>query len=86
VSYDGAAEPLGRSQILAYLARLAPDHRITLVSFEKDDAGGADLHAELAGLGIEWLPLRYHRHPPILSTALDVARGITSRISHVRAA
>ena len=28
-------EPLGQSQVLAYLERLAPDRRIHLISFEK---------------------------------------------------
>ena len=75
VSYDGAAEPLGRSQILAYLRGLAAGHRITLVSFEKDDVADNALRAEFAALGIAWVPLRYHRRPPVLSTALDIVRG-----------
>ncbi len=75
VSYDGAGEPLGRSQVLEYLMRLAGEHRITLVSFEKDRAGEAQLRAELAAAGIDWRPLDYHRRPPVLSTALDVMRG-----------
>jgi hypothetical protein len=61
VSYDGLAEPLGRSQILPYLVRLAPLYRITLVSFEKSHDGQAQLQTELAGHEIEWLPLSYHR-------------------------
>ena len=75
VSYDGIAEPLGRSQVLAYLRRLAADFRITLISFEKDDLSTGALRAELAGLGIEWVPLPYHARPPVLGTALDVLRG-----------
>ncbi|HEX6391056.1 MAG TPA: glycosyltransferase [Solirubrobacteraceae bacterium] len=74
VSYDGIGEPLGRSQVLAYLSRLARDHRITLVSFEKQPPP-ASLRAELRDAGIEWRPLAYHRRPPVLSTALDVWRG-----------
>ena len=35
VSYDGLMEPLGQSQILSYLTRLAKDYDITLVSYEK---------------------------------------------------
>lgn len=75
VTYDGVAEPLGRSQILAYLRHLAINHRITLISFEKDDEATDKLGAELATLGIHWVRLRYHRRPPVLSTALDVGRG-----------
>lgn len=35
ISYDGILEPLGQSQVLRYLERLAPGHKIVLVSFEK---------------------------------------------------
>jgi len=75
VSYDGAGEPLGRSQVVAYLLRLASDHDITLISFEKDAEGREELAAELAASGIAWVPLRYHRRPPVLSTIGDVLAG-----------
>ena len=55
VSYDGAAEPLGQSQVVAYLERLAADCDIDLISFEKPsddrDAVGARL-AESGWVGI----------------------------------
>ena len=35
ISYDGMLEPLGQSQVLAYLERLAADRPIDLISFEK---------------------------------------------------
>lgn len=35
LSYDGILEPLGQSQVLRYLERLATDHKIVLISFEK---------------------------------------------------
>jgi hypothetical protein len=35
VSYDGMLEPLGQSQVLGYLKRLAVGRAIHLVSFEK---------------------------------------------------
>ncbi len=75
VSYDGAAEPLGRSQVVAYLQRLAPDHRITLISFEKDGTATDEVRQLLGRHGIEWIPLCYHHRPPVLSTVLDVLRG-----------
>ncbi len=75
VSYDGAAEPLGRSQVLGYLLPLAADHDITLISFEKGREGRAELRDELAGAGIVWVALDYHRRPPVLSTVLDIAAG-----------
>lgn len=75
VSYDGACEPLGRSQVVAYLLRLARDCEITLISFEKDQASRSDMARQLAAAGIRWLPLRYHKRPPVLSTLRDVLAG-----------
>ena len=37
ITYDGLMEPLGQSQVLAYLERLAPGRRIHLLSCEKTD-------------------------------------------------
>jgi glycosyltransferase involved in cell wall biosynthesis len=80
VSYDGLLEPLGASQILPYVRRLRR-RGITLeiLSFEKPDAfepGRRDgLQAALAGDGIRWQALRYHRTPTLPATALDVWRG-----------
>lgn len=76
LSYDGATEPLGRSQVVAYLERLSTDFEVTLISFEKD--GGEDDPAtrdEMAASGIRWRPVPYHGRPPVASTAFDVARG-----------
>jgi glycosyltransferase involved in cell wall biosynthesis len=76
VSYDGMGEPLGRSQVLTYLLRLAPDFDITLVSFEKRDADLQALREEMARRGIRWFPRRYHHRPPVLSTLADVLSGV----------
>lgn len=76
VSYDGIGEPLGRSQVLSYLVRLARTHDITLFSFEKQDADRLALRAELNAAGIVWWPLSYHRRPPVVSTLLDVIGGV----------
>ena len=37
ITYDGMLEPLGQSQVLAYLKRLAADRPIHLISFEEVD-------------------------------------------------
>src|SRR5688500_14039756 len=81
LSYDGVLEPLGESQVVSYLERLAVDHAITLLSFEKpadaaDPAGVAAMASRLAERRIEWVRLRYHKRPPVLSTALDAIAGI----------
>src|SRR5438552_15901891 len=74
VSYDAAADPLGRSQVVAYLERLAATFSITLVSFEKERPD-PQFRTHLESCGIRWRPLRYHKHPPVASTAWDVTAG-----------
>lgn len=84
VSYDGMGEPLGRSQVLAYLFRLAPEYDITLFSFEKPDADIAALASELREHGISWRPLRYHKRPPVVSTLLDCVSGWMAMVKAAR--
>lgn len=76
VSYDGAAEPLGRSQVVAYVERLAADCDIQLVSFEKPSDDPEPVASILRSAGVRWHPLRYHRRPPAIGTAFDVRRGM----------
>jgi glycosyltransferase involved in cell wall biosynthesis len=83
ISYDGMLEPLGQSQVLAYLKRLAADRPIHLISFEKADdwANMADrerLTRDISAAGILWHPLRYHKRPSALATAWDIACGIVA--------
>ena len=80
ISYDGMLEPLGQSQVLAYLERLTDLAAIHLVSFEKpaDLAGEArltDMRARLQQAGIAWHPLTYHKSPTIPATLFDIAQG-----------
>ena len=84
ISYDGAAEPLGQSQVVAYLERLAVDCDIRLISFEKRGDAREAVGSRLAASGVSWHPLAYHRKPPVVSTALDVLRG-TRRIRELAA-
>lgn len=81
ISYDGILEPLGQSQVLAYLKRLAVDSSIHLISFEKEDDWADTTEREriaqdIAAAGIVWHPLRYHKRPTALATAWDIATGI----------
>lgn len=80
ISYDGMLEPLGQSQVLAYLERLAGGRRIHLVSFEKredwsDHARREAMRRRIADAGIRWHPLRYHKRPSAPATAYDLALG-----------
>src|SRR5690606_13582128 len=85
LAYDGMLEPLGQSQVLAYLERLATDHRVHLLSFEKpedwaDAAARARLRARMDAAGIRWHPRRYHRRPSALATSWDIGVGTLSGI------
>jgi hypothetical protein len=91
VSYDGVLEPLGESQVVNYLERLADDFAITLLSFEKshdlaDAKRVAGMTTRLMARGLEWVPLAYHKRPAVLSTAFDAIAGIVRarRIARAR--
>lgn len=76
LSYDGLTDPLGPSQVLAYLVELAKaGHQITLVTFEKPERPSAERQAlaeQCRATGIDWHPQRYTRRPPIISTLKDL--------------
>lgn len=81
LSYDGILEPLGQSQVLRYLERLAADHPIVLISFEKPHdwqqiERREALRHQIRVAGIRWIPLRYHKRPSALATTYDTAQGI----------
>ena len=81
ISYDGVLEPLGQSQVLAYLKKLAPNHRVYLISFEKpgiwrDEAVRERMRESVKKTGITWYPLRYHKNPSASATAYDIFQGI----------
>lgn len=91
ISYDGILEPLGESQVVAYLERLAGDVQPVLLSFEKakdlrDGERASRMAERLRAAGIAWRPLRYHKRPPILSTLWDVLAGLLAglRLSRSR--
>lgn len=90
ISYDGMLEPLGQSQVLAYLEKLAPGRRIHLISFEKprdwnDKARREAMRKRIADAGIRWHPLRYHKSPTAPATAYDVAVGSVQAVAIARA-
>jgi len=81
ISYDGMLEPLGQSQVLAYLKRLVVGRRIHLISFEKpaDWVNVIDrnqLVQDIADSGIVWHPLRYHKRLSTIATLWDIICGI----------
>lgn len=76
LSFDGMTDPLGRSQVLPYLAGLGErGHRIRLVSLEKPEAltrGKAAVAGICRAAGIEWRPLPYRTRPPIASALVNL--------------
>jgi glycosyltransferase involved in cell wall biosynthesis len=80
ISYSGMLEPLGQSQVLAYQERLAAEHPVHIVSFERpaDWANSAQREAvakRMAASGIHWHPLRYHKRFSLLATFCDIFCG-----------
>jgi glycosyltransferase involved in cell wall biosynthesis len=80
ISYDGMLEPLGQSQVIAYLERLSDEVQFHLVSFEKaadwdDLERRAAIAQRLERAGIDWHPLRYHKRPTVPATLFDIVQG-----------
>ena len=90
ISYDGILEPLGQSQIIPYLKRLALDNEIHIISFEKPaelvlKKEIENLRLQLKSHDINWTPMRYHKRLSILATIYDIIRGqvIAIRITKI---
>lgn len=81
ISYDGALEPLGQSQIIPYLLGLAESasKKIILLTFDKPGFASRQaresLRLKLDQAGILWASLKYHRRPAVISTFFDIAAG-----------
>lgn len=78
---NGLLEPLGQSQVFSYLRGLAQEHRVTLITYEKDDDWAdtprvAKLRAECDRLGIRWLPQRFRAQPKVIAPALSMVRMV----------
>lgn len=89
ISYDGMLEPLGQSQVLAYLEPLAAEFSVHLLSFEKpDDLARVDVLASvrrrIEGAGIGWTHLRYHKSPSAPATAFDILAGTLAALRLAR--
>ncbi len=79
LSYDGMTEPLGQSQVLAYLEGLSKlGHQIHLFSFEKQsdfEKHGNQIDERTKKADIRWHSFIYTKKPPILSTMYDLYRA-----------
>jgi glycosyltransferase involved in cell wall biosynthesis len=75
LSYDGLTDPLGQSQILPYLCGLSSSYSFSVISFEKKKAFNSNykLVKELCEKNnLVWIPLVYHKSPPVISTLFDL--------------
>lgn len=76
---NGLLEPLGQSQVLAYLRGLSKTFDITVISYEKaDDWADAkrvrSMKAECERLGIRWMPQRFLTGLRLITPAMSMVR------------
>lgn len=76
---NGLLEPLGQSQVMAYLRGLSGEYQITLITYEKpedwtDEARMAEAQADCRAHDIRWLPQRFQSHPKVIAPALSMMR------------
>ena len=80
--YFGLREPLVQTQVLPYLRALGSEGiEVSLLTFEPDlrrrwtPAELADEKSRLAGQGIRWFYLPYHKRPSVPATLYDITAG-----------
>ena len=77
-------EPLGQSQVLPYLERLACEWPVHLISFEKtadrqDAARMSAIQERMRTAGIKWTLLAYHKTPSAPATAIGLTAFCTDQ-------
>src|SRR5262245_23716334 len=80
--YFGLREPLVQTQVLPYLRELAKAGiGVGILTFEPGWPASWSAEerrrwkTQLAGEGIEWRALRYHKRPSVPATLYDIIRG-----------
>ena len=76
--YDGLTDPLGQSQVLSYIKHLSKEYSFDIIGYEKPDVYESQkiyINEAIANLDIRWLPIKYHKKPPIISTIYDFYLG-----------
>src|SRR5687768_11798430 len=75
ISYDGLTDPLGQSQVIPYLAGLTKyNYEFTILSCDKPalyKKNKAYVEKLIAPYPIKWVPVPYHKNPPVLSSMFD---------------
>lgn len=83
-------DPLGRSQVLAYLEKLSsPAFTFSIISYEKEDLFRlyrSQINEICKRSNIDWYPLSYTKSPPIISTVYDLWQGwrLLKRLARVK--
>lgn len=76
ISYDGMTDPLGQSQVIPYLAGLTRyGYQFTILSCEKPEKfilHKTEVENFLKTFPIKWVPIPYHKKPPVISSIYDV--------------
>ncbi|MGI6478529.1 MAG: glycosyltransferase [Salinivirgaceae bacterium] len=76
LTYDGLTDSLGQSQIIPYLKELSKlNNKITIISAEKNEAflrKREEIQSYLEQNNITWIPIKYTKKPPVLSTINDI--------------
>jgi len=76
ISYDGMTDPLGQSQVIPYLKGLTKfGYQFTILSCEKPERYQSqknDVESLLKSSPIKWVPISYHKKPPVFSSVYDV--------------
>ena len=93
---DGITDPLGQSQILPYLKKLAQANTITIISLEKLErlTKEKELQKQLSAGPLLWIPLTFYKYPAVFAPwwnlyrmkkrAKKLCRQRTVHIVHVR--
>ena len=78
ISYDGLTDTLGESQILSYLTKLSQcNYKFYIVAAEKKrlfEAHQARISSICEEYNITWIPVTYHKSPPVISTLFDIIK------------
>ena len=79
ITYDGLTDPLGQSQVLAYLKKFDKEKILVhIISYEKQEnyeANKVDVQSQIDASTLVWHKLKYSKKPPIISTLFDIVRG-----------
>lgn len=89
ITRSGMCEPLGQSQVLAYLRGLSKSYAYTLISFEKpEDLADGEAMQRIRDIcadhGIRWLPQRFRYSPPLLAPAWSMLQFLWLCLREVR--